>query len=150
MSKLIFRLVHDEAKKNAKAAIDAAGADHTVKVCVIQDETRTLEQNAFMWPILRCFSRQVQLAANGANAWLDEETWKDVMTAVFKGEALRMIMYGPHLVLVGAPTSGMGKKEFADFLTFLLAEAVERDVVIPPRDADVAHGYIREYGNARA
>jgi hypothetical protein len=150
MSKLIFRLVHDEAKKNAKAAIDAAGADHTLKVCVIMDETRTLEQNAYMWPILRCFSKQVELPVDGAMVTLEEEAWKDVMTAVFRGETLRMVKYGQHLVMVGASTSAMGKKQFADFLTFLLAEAVERNVVIPPRAHDDVRDYIREHGNARA
>jgi hypothetical protein len=150
MKRLIFRLVHDEAKKNAKAAIDAAGADGSVKVCVIQDETRTLEQNAYMWPILRCFSKQVELPVDGSLVTLEEEAWKDVMTAVFKGEQLRMVKYDGHVVLVGTSTSQMGKAQFADFLTFLLAESVERNVVIPARAVSDAHDYIREFGNARA
>lgn len=148
MSRLIFRLVHDEAKKNAKAAIDAAGADGSVKVCVIQDETRTLEQNAYMWPILRCFSKQVELPVDGSLVTLEEEAWKDVMTAVFKGEQLRMVKYSGHVVLVGSSTSQMGKRQFADFLMFLLAEAVERNVVIPPRAHDDVREYIREYGGS--
>lgn len=125
MSKLIFRLVHDQARKNAGDAVAAAPMG---KVVIIQDETRTLEQNALLWPTLREFSRQIQLPANGVMAHLPEETWKDVMTAAFRGEQLQMVMYFGTLVMVGTSTSAMGKREFADFLTFILSEADNRGV----------------------
>lgn len=125
--KLIFRLVHEESRKRASDACIAAPAGY---VCVIAEETRTLEQNALLWPLLREFSRQVQLPVNGLMAHLPEETWKDVMTAVFRGDQLQTVVYYGHMILTGASTSSMGKREFADFLTWILAEAVERDVDI--------------------
>lgn len=148
-SRLIFRLVHDEAKKNAKAAIDAAGADGSVKVCVIQDETRTLEQNALLWPCLRLFAKNVKLCVDGEMIFMDEETWKDVLTGAFKGEQAKMVKYQGHLVLVGRSTSQMGRREFAGLLTYILSEMVEHDLTLPPRAAQDIHEYIREYGDAR-
>lgn len=118
--KLIFRLVHEQARRNASSAVDAAPAGYVV---VISEETRSLEQNALMWPVLREFAKQKQLAVNGLMANLPEETWKDVLTAAFKGEMLQTVIYNGTMILTGTSTSAMGKREFCDFLTWLLSEA---------------------------
>ena len=125
MSKLIFRLVHDQARRNAEAAVSAAPPGYVV---VISEETRTLEQNALMWPVLREFSKQLQIPVNGLMAYLPEETWKDVLTAAFNGEQLQTVVYQGHLILTGKSTSNMTKREFCEFLTWLLAEAVDREI----------------------
>ena len=126
MGKAIYKLTGKEAREASKRAIDVAPEGY---YCRIEEETRTLEQNALMWPLLREFSRQILLPVDGERIMLEEEAWKDVLTAVFCGEKLRMVKYfDGSLVLVGKSTSGMGKRKFADFLTFLLAEAVERGV----------------------
>lgn len=144
--KLVFRLVHEEARKNAIAALSAAPAGY---VCVIQEETRNLQQNALMWPVLRCFSRQVKLAVDGELVFLDEEAWKDVLTGAYSGEQARMVKYDGHLVLVGRSTSQMGKAEFAEFMTWMLQQADEKGVVIPPAPAEEIADYIRENSHAR-
>lgn len=143
--KLIFRLVHEEARKRASDACIAAPSGY---VCVIAEETRTLEQNALMWPVIREFARQIQLPVDGEIIHLDEDTWKDVLTGAFRGEQMRMVKYFGNLVLVGRSTSGMGKRDFADFLTWLLAEADERGVDITRKAKAVSD--MREYISANS
>lgn len=145
MSKLIFRLVHDQARRNAEAAVSAAPPGYVV---VISEETRTLEQNALMWPVLREFSKQLQIPVNGAMAYLPEETWKDVLTAAFRGEQLQMVMYFGHLVLTGQSTSNMLKRDFCDFLTWLLKEADDRGIDLTRKAKAVQD--MRDYIHANA
>lgn len=141
--KLIYRLVHDDARKNAMTAIAAAPDGY---ICVVQEETRTLEQNALLWPCLRLFSLRVKLCVDGENVFMDEETWKDVLTGAFTGEQAKMVKYDGHLVLVGRSTSQMTKPVFAELLTYVLSEMAKREIELPPRPAESIAEYISRYG----
>lgn len=60
--KRIFRLVHDEARRRAAAAVAQAPTGWAV---VVSEPSRSLDQNAAQWPILEAFSRQLQWPVNG-------------------------------------------------------------------------------------
>jgi len=146
--KHIYRVANDDVRREAQAAVAAIPITEGLFV-IISEETRTLEQNALLWPCLRLFARNVKLAVDGEMALMDEETWKDVMTGAFTGEQARMVKYGGALILVGRSTSQMGKKEFADFLTFILSEMAARGLVLPARYSDDIAEYISRYGGCR-
>lgn len=115
-------------KQYAKQCIDQAPPDY---VCTIQEKNRTLEQNAAQWPILDAFAKQRQWSVNGSMVWLSDEEWKDVLTAAFKEETIRLAAgLRGGVVMLGKRTSKFGKREFSEWLEFLHAAAAELGVEI--------------------
>lgn len=112
-------------------ALDAVRNAPDGLVVEIKEKTRSLDQNAAQWPILQAFSDQLQWPVNGSMVYLDPEEWKDILTAAFKQETVRVAMgLNGGMVLLGFRTSQFGKREFSDWLEFLHAIAVERGVKI--------------------
>ena len=74
MDKLIFRLVHDTARKLAAAQCMLAPDGW---ICTISEPTRSSEQNARLWAILGDVSEQVEWYGRK----LSSEDWKHVFTA---------------------------------------------------------------------
>lgn len=124
--KLIFVLVHAIARARAIEAVRAAEEGMVVE---IKEPNRTLAQNAGQWPILEAFSKQIQWPVNGQMVYMTPEEWKDVLTAAFKDERVRLAqgLYGG-VVMLGQRTSEFKKKKFSEWLEFLHAVAVERGV----------------------
>ncbi len=113
-------LIGKRQKEYAKQCIDLAQEDH---VCIIKQKTRTLEQNAKMWSMLSDISKQV--------IWygmkLQDEEWKDVLTASLKGQKTVPGMNGG-FVVTGSRTSKMGIKEMSDVIELAYAFGAEHDV----------------------
>ncbi|MBP7638335.1 MAG: recombination protein NinB [Kiritimatiellae bacterium] len=126
--KRIFRLVHSEARRRAMACVADAPDGYVVTV---QEPTRNTSQNAAQWPILEAFAEQLQWPVNGAMVNLSAEEWKDVLTAAFQGETVRLAMgLNGGVVMLGLRTSQMGKRRFSEWLDFLHATAALRGVVV--------------------
>ena len=126
--KRIFRLVHPEARRRAMACVAEAPDGFVVTV---QEPTRSTDQNAAQWPILEAFAEQLQWPVNGAMVSLTAEEWKDVLTAAFQGETVRLAMgLNGGVVMLGLRTSQMGKRRFSEWLDFLNATAALRGVVV--------------------
>ncbi len=122
----VFHLVHDEARRRAVAFVAQAPAGYVVEV---KEPNRNLEQNALLWVLLSAFSEQLKWPVNGAMCRLEPEEWKDVLTAAFKQETQRIAMgLNGGMVILGMRTSQMGKRQFAEFVEFIHAVAVERGV----------------------
>lgn len=101
-------------------------------VLSICPETRTQAQNRLMWPLLTAFSKQLQWPVDGRMTTMEPEEWKDVLTAAFKGESVRLAMgLNGGVVLLGQRTSKFTKAEFSDWITFLYATAADRGVNLP-------------------
>lgn len=98
----------------------------------LSDPSRTLEQNAAQWPILEAFAKQLQWPVNGQLVWMSAEEWKDVLSAAFQQETVRLAMAwdGPGVVMLGQRTSKFSKGRFSDWLSFLHAAAASRGVVV--------------------
>ena len=119
-------MAHPVARQRAVQAVQNAPEGFAVTV---GEATRSLDQNAAQWPILQAFADQLQWPINGRMEWLLKEDWKDLLTAAFKQETARVAPgLDGGMVLLGQRTSKFGKKQFSDWLEFLHATAVARDV----------------------
>lgn len=94
----------------------------------LSDVTRTLDQNAAMWPALRDFAAHVPWEINGEKRLIDPEDWKDILTAAFELEMRIAPALQGGWVMLGARTSRYGKRRMGEFLTFVRAEGDNRGV----------------------
>jgi hypothetical protein len=98
-------------------------------VVTIKPPTRSGEQNSAMWPILDAFAEQLPWPVNGKMCKLTAEEFKDIMTAGFEQEHVRLAMgLDGGVVMLGLRTSTMSKKKFSEFLEFLHATAIAHGV----------------------
>jgi NinB protein len=107
-----------------------AVADAPEGYCVtVAEPNRNLSQNAAQWPILQAFADQLQWPVNGTMETLTPDEWKDILTAAFRRETVRVAMgLDGGMVMLGARTSKFSKREFSDWLEFLMATAAQRGV----------------------
>lgn len=130
--KRTFRLVHAQARRGATDAVQNAPDGYCVTV---SEPTRSLEQNAAMWPILLAFADQLQWPVNGAMVWMTPEEWKDVLSAAFKRETVRVAMgLDGGMVMLGSRTSKFGVRKMSEFIEFLHATAAAREVDLRYRE----------------
>ncbi len=128
-----FILAHELARRRAMAAVADAPAGHVVTVA---EPTRNLEQNALMWVLLQAFADQLVWPVNGQMVKLEAEEWKDLLSAAFRQEAVRVAMgLRGGMVMLGTRTSKMGRREMADFITFIMSEAADRGVQLEEVEA---------------
>ena len=128
--KQVFSLSHQTARQRAQQAIQTAQDGHVV---TLSEPTRNLEQNAAQWPILQAFSDCLVWPVNGRMETLTPDEWKDILTAAFKRETTRVAMgLDGGMVMLGARTSTMSKREFSEWLEFLHATAVDRGIELEP------------------
>ena len=128
MNKQYFILAHDMARQNVHRAVDLAPFGYGV---TIGQPNRTLEQNAAQWPILGQFARQLKWPVNGEMVNLIDEEFKDIFTAAFRKELVRLAGgVDGGVVMLGQRTSKFSKKEFGEWLEFLhyLAARYEVDL----------------------
>lgn len=103
----------------------------------LRDVRRNSEQNALLWVWLTAFSEQLTWPVNGAMVKLSPEEWKDILSAAFKRESQRVAAgLDGGMVLLGMRTSQMGKREFGEFLEFVMATAAHRGVVLEEEVAE--------------
>lgn len=96
----------------------------------IGEPTRTLEQNALMWPLLTCFSEQIKWPVNGSSVHMTNDEWKDTLTAGFENETLRIAQgLNGGMVLLGRRTREYGKAKFSEFIEFMYAEGSRLGVI---------------------
>jgi len=126
--KQVYILAHETARRRAVEAVADAPAGSVVK---LGPPARSLDQNAAQWPILEAFSRQLQWPVNGQMTYMDAEDWKDILTAAFRQESVRVAMgLDGRVVMLGMRTSRMDKQTFSDWLEFLHATAAARGVCV--------------------
>jgi hypothetical protein len=141
--KRIFKLLTPQARANAMECVRFAPEGCVVRVT---EADRTLDQNAAQWPILAAFSEQLQWPVNGEMCWLTDEEWKDILTAAFYGETIRVAQgLNGGVVMLGLRTSEFGKAVFSEWIDFLHATAAGRGVIVYPED----YGMTREALRAR-
>lgn len=92
-------------------------------VCRIDEATRTLEQNALLWPLLTDISRQV--IWHGKK--LRQNVWKDIFTASIREAEIVPGLDG-NFVVCGQSSSKMGKAEFSELLSLIEAFAADHNV----------------------
>ena len=124
----LFILAHEEARRRALQAVQEAAPGMIVQ---IKEPTRNLEQNALLWKLLQAFSEQLLWPVNGHMTKLTAEEFKDILSAAFKSETVRVAQgINGGVVMLGARTSKMSKREFSEFLEFVHMVAAERGVEV--------------------
>jgi hypothetical protein len=119
-------LVGELQRRTAHQYVDKAPAGYVV---TFAPETRTPEQNAQQWPYLAGFAKQLQWPVNGHMVHMTADEWKDVLTAAFTRETVRLAQgLDGGLVMLGLRTSKFSKKRWPEWMAFLKATAAERGV----------------------
>lgn len=119
-----FRIINQSVKSNCKAYLDSLPLDGSYEVVVRKyKSSRSLDQNAAMWPLLEDISRQVNWYGNK----LTKEEWKDVLTAGLKKQRAVPGIDGG-FVVVGSSTSKMDKKTFSDLIELILNFGAQQGV----------------------
>lgn len=108
---IVLKITGAESRAAAHRHIDSAPDGWYVR---IQDENRTLEQNALLWPLLEKLSKGIDWYGQR----LTPSEWKDVMTASLKGQKAVPGIDGG-FVVCGSSTSKMGKREFSDLIELI-------------------------------
>lgn len=128
MDKRRFVLVHAEARRRAVECVSSAPNGCSV---VVGQPARSLDQNAAQWPILEAFAAQLQWPVNGRMERLTAEEWKDILSAAFAGESIRLAEgLSGGVVMLGQRTSKWTKARFSEWLEFLHSVAADRGVEV--------------------
>lgn len=107
-------------------------------ILTLKPETRSQAQNRLMWPILTEFSKQLEWPVDGRMTKMEPDEWKDVLTAAFRGESVRLAMgLNGGVVLLGQRTSKFTKAQFSEWIEFLYSVAADRDVTLPAWEGDL-------------
>ncbi len=120
MSKRTFVLAHEQARKGvAQLAMQAPDG-----YCVtFAEPTRTLEQNALMWPLLACLSKQVLW--HGVR--MSDEDWKDMLTASLRKQRSAPGIDGGFVVF-GERTKTYSKAQFSELIELIYAFGTQQGV----------------------
>ena len=125
IEKRTYKLVSDQVRAHC---IDEIARAPLGKVVIVQDATRTLEQNALMWAMLADISAQVDWYGQK----LTSEEWKDVFSAAINGQKV-VPGLDNNFVVCGQRTSRMTKKEMSDLCELMMAFGVEHEVKFSDR-----------------
>ena len=128
--KRILALTGEAAKKAACREILAAPEGYIV---TIAEKTRSLDQNAKLWPMLQDIARQ----CDWHGLKLKEDEWKDLLSAGLVQSKVVPNMEGNGFVILGQRTSKMTKSQFAALIELLYAFGAERGVVWSEHAAEV-------------
>lgn len=123
--KRTYKLISDQVRAHC---IDEIARAPLGKVVIVQDPTRTLEQNARMWAMLADISAQVDWYGQK----LTSEEWKDVFSAAINGQKV-VPGLDNNFVVCGQRTSRMTKKEMSDLCELMMAFGVEHEVKFSDR-----------------
>jgi hypothetical protein len=110
-------------ESNRRFAIGAVMHRPDGHILTLSEPTRTLDQNAKLWPMLADVSRQV----NWYGQKLTADEWKDVFSASLKGQKAVPGIDGG-FVICGHRTSTMGKKLFSDLVELIYAFGAQHGV----------------------
>lgn len=120
MSKRQFVLVDDVARQRAIQCVKEAPQGYCVTV---GEPSRSLEQNALMWPLLGCLSSQVDWHGHK----LSDEDWKDLLTASLRKQRSAPGIDGGFVVF-GERTKTYTKSQFSELLELIHCFGAEHGV----------------------
>lgn len=115
----------------AKRAIDKAPTDYVV---TIRQPTRSLEQNAKLWPMLKDISEQVEWYGEK----LTKDEWKDVFTAALNQGQKAVMGIDGGIVMIGLKTSQLPVADFADLIEIIYAFGARQGVVWSEPESEAA------------
>lgn len=121
-----FRLLNNTIRARA---IDAVRNADEGKVIEIKEATRSLDQNAKLWPMLQEVATQVEWYGKKLSA----EDWKHVFTAALGKQNVVPGIDGGFVVL-GQSTRTMSKARFAELIELIYAFGADHGVKFMERE----------------
>jgi hypothetical protein len=118
--KRVFRLVTSQARASALHCIQQSPDGYCVTV---SEPTRSLEQNALMWPLLENLAAHI--VWHGAK--LSSEDWKDMLTASLRKQRAAPGIDGGFVVF-GERTRVYSKAQFSELLELIYAFGAQHGV----------------------
>ena len=119
---------HEEILRAWKWAKAYMGEHSKPLIVEIRKSTRTLEQNSILWSILTDLAEQVRWPVNGTLRFLEDEEWKDILTAGLKSEQQMAAGINGGFIMLGQRTSKMTKGELSELMELAWAFGAEREV----------------------
>lgn len=116
----LFILAHQDARRRAAQCIADAPDGWKVEV---KPPSRSLDQNALLWPLLTEIARQVDWYGQK----LTEDEWKDVFTASLKQQKVVPGLDGG-FVVCGQRTSKMPKAVFSELIELIYCFGAQKNV----------------------
>lgn len=120
MDKRLFILVDQRARRRAAEYCMTAPSGQAVR---FSPPTRSLEQNALMWPLLGALSKQV--IWHGEK--LSDEDWKDLLTASLRKQRAAPGIDGGFVVF-GERTKTYSKADFSELIELIYAFGAQHGV----------------------
>lgn len=131
MTRQLFVMAHDMARRNALEAVRTAPEGHVVE---IRQAKRTDAQNRLLWPLLNHLADALPWHGQALTA----EEYKDLLTAALRREKV-VPGIGGGVVVLGQRTSKMTKAEFNDLIEFIYSFAAERGIEFPAAPVDESY-----------
>lgn len=125
MNLAYFILAHERARQGAAQACLTMPEGTVVQ---FSEPTRSLEQNAKMWPMLQDIAEHVDWPVDGKLQRLPKEDWKIILTAgLRKNQRVAQGIDGG-FCLLGDSTSRMSIREMKELLDFIEWFGAEKGV----------------------
>ena len=120
-----FRLINQAVRDRAMAAVANAPDGW---VCILREETRTLEQNAKLHPLIRDVARQVEFYGKMRS----EGEWKILFISghakATEGECSVIPGLEGEVVSLRESSASMSKARFSSLIEYIYAEGSQRGV----------------------
>lgn len=120
MDKTTIKLVGPEQRQRAQSLILRAPADYVV---TIAPPTRTLDQNAMLWPLLADISRAEPMGRKHT-----PDDWKAIFMSACGWECQFQEGLDGRPFPMGFRSSQMTKAQFANLIEFILAFAADHNI----------------------
>ena len=121
MDKQYFCLANQAVREKAIQAIKTAPDGFLVQV---KPKTRTLEQNARLWAMLKDISHQVSWHGR----YLSPDDWKHIFSSSLKKLDVVPNLENNGFIIIGISTSKMNIKEMMDLQELISAFGIEHNV----------------------
>lgn len=122
MSKVALTIWTDDSRKRAAAWCHRLPIGALV---TFQEDVRSVEQNAALWPLLTDIARQVQIDGQKDSP----EVWKGrFMHALGHDAGFTRSLDGKTMIPLGYRSSKLTKEQFSDLLELIHAYAAEKGV----------------------
>lgn len=90
----------------------------------ISEETRTLEQNRLMWPLIKDMREQIE----GMDAFTPDQTKLRFLNALDNEMQMLPELEGGGMFVVGQRSSTLTKSQFSDLIELMFAHGAKHDV----------------------
>lgn len=119
--KVTIHLSGNAARARAIRMVETAPKGYSV---TISEETRTLEQNRLMWPLIKDMREQIE----GMDAFTPDQTKLRFLNALDNEMQMLPELEGGGMFVVGQRSSTLTKSQFSDLIELMFAHGAKHDV----------------------